>query len=251
VHGRAARRRSLQLLTIAAWPRGCLPISSGDSGRNTWRRGSTVGSGDGRLNTPLAPFERRGFLDRLLLRPKMPRWRGDSGHCSDDSYPRLLGGGDRPEIDRNGSPRAMEQGCQKESRPRFRWLFVGGSAHKRSPQFGGRRIAAAQRYFFWSGRRDSNPRPPPWQWHAGVSCLSAGLTSPAELRVLGGLVSSISPDRWSRLDFVGDFVGAFPPRPIPRKKGDHPTQQCRAQGVPAEGSPDPSPFGAPHRASMV
>ncbi len=36
-------------------------------------------------------------------------------------------------------------------------------------------------------------------------------------------------------------------RPIPPKEGDHPTQQCRGQGVPAEGSHDPSPFGAPHR----
>jgi hypothetical protein len=45
----------------------------------------------------------------------------------------------------------------------FRWFFVGGSAHKRDPQFGAHRIAAGQTYRSSSGRRDSNPRPPPWQ----------------------------------------------------------------------------------------
>src|SRR5215211_3611001 len=47
---------------------------------------------------------------------------------------------------------------------------------------------------------------------ADVSCVSVGLRSASELHVLGALVSSVSPDRWSRLDFVGDFVGASPPR---------------------------------------
>jgi hypothetical protein len=42
---------------------------------------------------------------------------------------------------------------------------------------------------------------------ADVSCVSAGLSSVAELRVLGDLVSWVSADRWSRLHFVGDFVG--------------------------------------------
>jgi hypothetical protein len=52
---------------------------------------------------------------------------------------------------------------QGQSWRTFRWFFVGGSAHKRGPQFGGHRIAAGQRAFSSSGRRDSNPRPPPWQ----------------------------------------------------------------------------------------
>jgi hypothetical protein len=47
---------------------------------------------------------------------------------------------------------------------------------------------------------------------ADVSYVSAGLTSAPELRVLGALGSSVSPVRPSRLDFVGDFVGAFPAR---------------------------------------
>jgi hypothetical protein len=42
---------------------------------------------------------------------------------------------------------------------------------------------------------------------AVVSCVSAGLSCAPELHVLGALVSSVSPNRWSRLDFVGDFVG--------------------------------------------
>src|SRR6266508_3705158 len=41
----------------------------------------------------------------------------------------------------------------------FRW-WIDPSAR---PQIGGHRIDAGQRVFFWSGRRDSNPRPPPWQ----------------------------------------------------------------------------------------
>jgi hypothetical protein len=51
----------------------------------------------------------------------------------------------------------------------FRWLFVGGLPHKNGPQFGGHRITAGQSHFLWSGRRDSNPRPPPWQLHGGRS----------------------------------------------------------------------------------
>src|SRR6266498_678149 len=87
---------------------------------------------------------------------------------------------------------------------------------------------------------------------ADVLCVSTCLTSAPELRVLGALVSSVTPDCWSRLNFVGDLVGAFPPRPTyPPKEVDHPTQQCRGQGVPAEGSPNPSPFGARHGASMI
>jgi hypothetical protein len=42
---------------------------------------------------------------------------------------------------------------------------------------------------------------------ADVSCVFAGLSSVAELHVLGDLVSRVSVDRWSRLHFVGDFVG--------------------------------------------
>jgi hypothetical protein len=54
---------------------------------------------------------------------------------------------------------------------------------------------------------------------AVVSCVSVGLRSASELHVLGALVSSVSLDRWSRLDFVGDFVGASPPgRAISRKR---------------------------------
>ena len=61
-------------------------------------------------------------------------------------------------------------------------------------------------------------------------------------------VSSVSPDCSRRLNSVGDFVGAFPPRPTdPPKEGDHPTQLCRGQGAPAGGSSDPPLFGAPHR----
>jgi hypothetical protein len=41
----------------------------------------------------------------------------------------------------------------------FRW-WIG--PHERPP-VRGPRIAAGQRCFSWSGRRDSNPRPPPWQ----------------------------------------------------------------------------------------
>jgi len=33
----------------------------------------------------------------------------------------------------------------------------------RNPPDGGLDIPAGQRHFLWSGRRDSNPRPPPWQ----------------------------------------------------------------------------------------
>ena len=40
-----------------------------------------------------------------------------------------------------------------------------------------------------------------------VSCDSPSLGSAHELHVLGALVSFVSPDRGSRLDFVGDFVG--------------------------------------------
>src|SRR6266498_5935726 len=57
---------------------------------------------------------------------------------------------------------------------------------------------------------------------ADVSCVSTGLTSAPELRVLGALVSSVSPDCWSRLNFVGDFVGAFPPRPTYPPEGGRP-----------------------------
>ena len=43
---------------------------------------------------------------------------------------------------------------------------------------------------------------------AYVSCVSVGLTSVPELRVLGAVVSCVSADHWRRLHFVGDFVGA-------------------------------------------
>src|SRR5881396_3363431 len=46
---------------------------------------------------------------------------------------------------------------------------------------------------------------------ADVSCVSAGLAGGSELHVLGTLVSCVSPDGWSRLDFVGDFVGVDEP----------------------------------------
>jgi hypothetical protein len=48
---------------------------------------------------------------------------------------------------------------------------------------------------------------------ADVSCVSTSLSSAPELHVLGALVSSVSPDRWSRLHFVGDFVGVEDPPP--------------------------------------
>jgi hypothetical protein len=44
---------------------------------------------------------------------------------------------------------------------------------------------------------------------AYVSYISTSLTSASELHVLVALVSSVSPDRWSRLDFVGVFVGGM------------------------------------------
>jgi hypothetical protein len=44
---------------------------------------------------------------------------------------------------------------------------------------------------------------------AHVSYISTSLTSASELHVLVALVSSVSPDRWSRLDFVGVFVGGM------------------------------------------
>jgi hypothetical protein len=70
--------------------------------------------------------------------------------------------------------------------------------------------AAGQQPVLWSGRRDSNPRPPPCNCMVVVSCVSASVSSAPELHVLGTLVSFVSADRWSRLDFVGDFVGASP-----------------------------------------
>ena len=42
-----------------------------------------------------------------------------------------------------------------------------------------------------------------------VSFVSTNLSSAPELRVLVTVVSSVSADRWSRLHFVGDFVGAI------------------------------------------
>jgi hypothetical protein len=44
-----------------------------------------------------------------------------------------------------------------------------------------------------------------------VSCVSARLSSAPELHVLGAPVSSVSPNSWRRLHFVGDFVGADAP----------------------------------------
>ncbi len=41
----------------------------------------------------------------------------------------------------------------------FRWW----SGSQERPQVRGNRIAAGKSPFSWSGRRDSNPRPPPWQ----------------------------------------------------------------------------------------
>src|SRR5215216_6880256 len=60
---------------------------------------------------------------------------------------------------------------------------------------------------FWSGRRDSTRDPHLGNSMADVLCVSAGLSSVPELHVLGDLVSCVSTDRWSRLKFVGDFVG--------------------------------------------
>jgi hypothetical protein len=61
---------------------------------------------------------------------------------------------------------------------------------------------------------------------ADVLMVSAGLRGALELHVLGARVSSVSPDRSSRLDFVGDFVGV-----------DASSPGCRAQrtvgGLPA------------------
>jgi len=63
---------------------------------------------------------------------------------------------------------------------------------------------------------------------AVVSCVSVGLSSASELHVLGALVSSVSPDRWSRLDFVGDFVGASPEgHRIPRFSGQAASSSSR------------------------
>jgi hypothetical protein len=45
----------------------------------------------------------------------------------------------------------------------FRWFFVGGLVHRGGMPVRGHRVATGQRLIFWSGRRDSNPRPPPWQ----------------------------------------------------------------------------------------
>jgi hypothetical protein len=41
-----------------------------------------------------------------------------------------------------------------------------------------------------------------------VYCVSVSLSSAPELHVHVALVSSVSPDPWGRLHFVGDFVGA-------------------------------------------
>jgi hypothetical protein len=53
-----------------------------------------------------------------------------------------------------------------------------------------------------------------------VSCVSVGLSSAPELHLLGALVSCVSPDRWSGLDFVGDFVGASGDRTAPADVAD-------------------------------
>jgi hypothetical protein len=50
---------------------------------------------------------------------------------------------------------------------------------------------------------------------ADVSCVSVSLSSGPELHVLVLLVSSVSPDRWSRFHFVGDFVGGDAPPSTP------------------------------------
>ena len=43
-------------------------------------------------------------------------------------------------------------------------------------------------------------------FEANVSCVAVNLTSAPELRVLVSPVSSVSRDRWSRRDFVGDSL---------------------------------------------
>jgi hypothetical protein len=52
---------------------------------------------------------------------------------------------------------------------------------------------------------------------ARVSCVSASLSSAPELHVLVALVSCVSADCWSRLDFVGDFVGVHAANPTVRE----------------------------------
>src|SRR6266508_4546762 len=46
---------------------------------------------------------------------------------------------------------------------RFRWSFVGVTKGGRGAPTRGFCKCAGQRAASWSGRRDSNPRPPPWQ----------------------------------------------------------------------------------------
>jgi hypothetical protein len=86
-------------------------------------------------------------------------------------------------------------------------VFVGGSAHKDGPDPGGFALPLVKGAI--SGADDGTRTRDPHLGNsmADVSCVFAGLSSVAELHVLGDLVSRVSVDRWSRLHFVGDFVG--------------------------------------------
>jgi hypothetical protein len=69
---------------------------------------------------------------------------------------------------RSGRPRRPDEVRTPEPRD-VSLVFVGGSFHQRGPLAGGLCVLAGQWTSFLSGRRDSNPRPPPWQ--LGGGCL--------------------------------------------------------------------------------
>jgi hypothetical protein len=103
--------------------------------------------------------------------------------------------------------RASRMGSEGWSREMFRWFFVGGTIDQRVPRIGGLWVLAGQWAFSGADDGIRTRDPHLGNWVADVSCVSADLSSAPELHVLGALVSSVSADRWSGLDFVGDFVG--------------------------------------------
>jgi hypothetical protein len=107
----------------------------------------------------------------------------------------------------------------RHSSPLFVGACVGAEAWKGRLRRDAKRVSAGQ--LAVSGADDGIRTRDPHLGNcmAGVSCVSTDLSSVPELHVLVALVSCVSTDRWSRLDFVGDFVGvrgtpAPPPTPV-------------------------------------
>jgi hypothetical protein len=93
------------------------------------------------------------------------------------------------------------------------WATHGQTRRQHTHAGRRRRWSAARSLERTTGFEPATPTLAKKNHMADVSCVSTSLSSAPELHVLGALVSSISPDRWSRLHFVGDFVGVEDPPP--------------------------------------